>query len=116
MSDIKLFRFSADEAHPLPTHTASLEKELHSLMRKHMECFLAIRFVASEYGTGKIHGGRIDSLGLDENNCPVILEYKRHKNENVINQGLYYLDWLLDHRAEFKLLVLERFGKKLPMP
>ena len=113
MSDIKLFQFSADDAHPLPSHTAPLERELHNLMQKHMECFLGIRFVASEYGTGKIHGGRIDSLGLDENNCPVILEYKRHKNENVINQGLYYLDWLLDHRAEFKLLVLDRFGREI---
>ncbi|MGE9986382.1 DUF5655 domain-containing protein [Desulfovibrio sp. SGI.169] len=113
MSDIKLFQFSADEAHPLPGHTAPRERELHNLMQKHMECFLGIRFVASEYGTGRIHGGRIDSLGLDENNCPVILEYKRHKNENVINQGLYYLDWLLDHRAEFKLLVLDRFGREI---
>ncbi len=113
MSDIKLFQFSADDAHPLPSHTAPLEKELHNLMQKHMECFLGIRFVASEYSTGKNHGGRIDSLGLDENNCPVILEYKRQKNENVINQGLYYLDWLLDHRAEFKLLVLDRFGKEI---
>jgi hypothetical protein len=31
-------------------------------------------------------------------------------NENVINQGLFYLDWLLDHKADFKLLVLERYG------
>ena len=113
MSDIKLFQFSADDALPLPSHTAPLERELHNLMQKHMECFLGIRFVASEYSTGRIHGGRIDSLGLDENNCPVILEYKRHKNENVINQGLYYLDWLLDHRAEFKLLVLDRFGREI---
>ncbi len=113
MNDIKLFQFSADAATPLPGHTALLERALHSLMQKHMECFLGIRFVASEYGTGKIHGGRIDSLGLDENNCPVILEYKRQKNENVINQGLYYLDWLLDHRAEFKLLVLDRFGREI---
>lgn len=30
----------------------------------------------------------LDSLGLDENGCPVIVEYKRHSNENVINQGL----------------------------
>lgn len=29
----------------------------------------------------------------------------------MINQGLYYIDWLMDHKAEFKLLVLERFGK-----
>lgn len=33
-------------------------------------------------------------------------------NENVINQGLYYLDWLLDHKAEFELLVLKKLGKE----
>ena len=54
---------------------------------------------------------RPDTLGLDDNDCPVILEYKRSLNENVINQGLFYLNWLMDHQAEFKLLVLERFGR-----
>lgn len=71
---------------------------------------LNIRFIASEHFTGKTHGGRIDSLGLDENSCPVILEYKRSVGENVINQGLFYLDWLMDHKAEFKLLVLDKLG------
>lgn len=112
MSDIKLFRFSPEGAAPLPARTALVERELHDLMEKHMQCFLGIRFVAHEFSTGKIHRGRIDSLGLDENNCPVILEYKRRLNENVINQGLYYLDWLLDHQADFKLLVLERYGQE----
>ena len=37
-------------------------------------------------------------------------EYKRALNENVINQGLFYLDWLLDHKADFKLLVMDQFG------
>ena len=32
--------------------------------------------------------------GIDENCSPVIIEYKRALNENVINQGLFYLDWL----------------------
>ena len=113
MSDIKLFRFSKDSAEELTGSFASAERKIHELMEKHMECFLGIRFVAHEYSTGPNHKGRIDSLGLDENCCPVIIEYKRHSNENVINQGLYYLDWLLDHKAEFKLLVLERFGKEV---
>lgn len=111
MSDIKLFRFSSDAAKELAGRSALVERELHDLMEKHMECFLGIRFVAHEYSTGKNHRGRIDSLGLDENCCPVIIEYKRHTNENVINQGLYYLDWLLDHQAEFKLLVMERYSR-----
>lgn len=57
-------------------------------------------------------GGRIDSLGIDENNCPVIFEYKRDVNENVINQGLFYLDWLIDHQGDFTLLVMRRLGKE----
>ena len=57
------------------------------------------------------HGGRIDTLGIDENGSPVIIEYKRSMNENVINQGLFYLDWLLDHKAEFELLVLKNLDK-----
>ena len=113
MSDIKLFRFSKDKAEELAGRSALVERELHDLMEKHMECFLGIRFVANEHSTGQKHKGRIDSLGLDENCCPVIIEYKRQSNENVINQGLYYLDWLLDHKAEFEMLVLERFGKEV---
>ena len=71
---------------------------------------MGVRLLGSEYVTGKVHGGRIDTLGIDENAYPVIIEYKRAVNENVVSQGLYYLDWLLDHKAEFKLLVLEKFG------
>ena len=69
--------------------------------------------MASEHITGEKHGGRIDTLGIDENGCPVILEYKRSTNENVINQGLFYLDWLMDHKAEFELLVLDSMGKEV---
>ncbi|WP_373181245.1 hypothetical protein [Clostridium butyricum] len=54
----------------------------------------------------------MDSLGIDENNCPVIFEYKRASNENVINYGLFYLDWLLDHKADFELLVMKTLGKE----
>jgi RecB family endonuclease NucS len=54
---------------------------------------------ATEYETGKAHRGRIDSLGLDENGSPVIFEYKRTSNEDVINQGLFYLDWLMNHKG-----------------
>jgi predicted transport protein len=68
--------------------------------------------LATEYSTGKTHAGRIDTLGIDENGCPVIIEYKRTMNENVINQGLFYLDWLMDHKAEFTLLIMKKFGKE----
>jgi predicted transport protein len=113
MSDIKLFAINADSVDELSGHSALLEKDLQNLIEGQLETFLGVRFLASEYSTGKTHKGRIDSLGLDENNCPVIIEYKRHSNENVINQGLFYLDWLLDHQAEFQLLVMKQLDKEL---
>ncbi len=82
------------------------------LIENHLEEFLGVEFLGSEYSTGKVHGGRIDTLGIDENGCPVIIEYKRAMNENVINQGLFYLNWLMDHRGEFELCVLKKLGKK----
>ena len=36
--------------------------------------------------------------------------YKRALNENVISQGLFYLDWLMDHQGEFALQVLKILG------
>lgn len=110
MSDIKLFRLSSGQATELQGSASDLEKPLQTLIEANLQPLLNIRFLASEYSTGKTHGGRIDSLGLDENDCPVILEYKRSVGENVINQGLFYLDWLMDHQAEFKLLVMDKLG------
>lgn len=111
MSDIKLFRLQSGKAVELQGDASDLEKPLQTLIEANLNTLLGIRFLATEYPTGKTHAGRIDSLGLDENNCPVILEYKRSVGENVINQGLFYLSWLMDHQAEFKLLVMDRLGK-----
>lgn len=113
MSDIKLFRYNADSVNELAGKAALIEKQIQQLIESRMDAFLGVNFLASEYSTGKTHRGRIDSLGLDENGCPVIVEYKRHTNENVINQGLFYLDWLLDHQAEFRWLVMEKLGKDI---
>lgn len=110
MSDQKLFRLSDGIATELAGTSVALEKSLQVIVERNMETLFGVRFLASEYSTGAKHGGRIDSLGIDENSSPVIFEYKRAVNENVINQGLFYLDWLLDHRAEFQLFVMKKLG------
>jgi predicted transport protein len=112
LSDIKLFKLKNNSVTELEGQSIAVEKSLQALIEKNCEEFLGVRFLKSEYETGKQHGGRIDSLGIDENNSPVIIEYKRSTNENVINQGLFYLDWLLDHKAEFQVMVMERYGKE----
>ncbi len=113
MSDIKLFRVNGGAAEEILGSALAIEKSLQTLIERNLEPMLGVRFVASEHSTGKIHGGRIDTLGLDENGSPVIVEYKRASNENVINQGLFYLDWLLDHRAEFTLLAMKMLGPEV---
>src|SRR5215211_6063283 len=112
MSDIKLFRIAEGSVTQLAGTSVAVEKSLQQLIETHLEELLGVRFLQSEYSTGKTHGGRIDTLGLDENGYPVIVEYKRSLNENVINQGLYYLDWLMDHKGEFTLLVQTKLGKE----
>lgn len=108
MADLKLFNIKGS-VEELPSKQVTLEKELQKLLEDNMQTFFGVTFLKSEY---KITNGRMDSIGIDENNCPVIFEYKRSVNENVINQGLFYLDWLLDHKADFKLLVMEVLGQK----
>lgn len=110
MADLKLFKIDSREVIELDGRSLALEKSLQNILEENLETFIGVRFLASEYITGKSHGGRIDTLGIDENNFPVIIEYKRSMNENVINQGLYYLDWLMDHKAEFELMVMNKFG------
>lgn len=113
MSDIKLFQLGVSGPTELIAQPAAVEKSLQNLLEKNLEAFLGVRMLGSEHTTGKAHGGRIDTLGIDENNSPVIIEYKRALNENVINQGLFYLDWLLDHRAEFTLLAMTILGPEM---
>ncbi len=112
MSDIKLFRLGNGGVQNLGGESVAVEKSLQVLMEKNLDALLGVRLLASEFRTGKTHGGRIDTLGMDEDGSPVIVEYKRALNENVINQGLFYLDWLMDHRAEFELLVLKTLGEE----
>jgi len=112
MSDIKLFNIQGKKVSELSGSSVELEKSLQTLIENNLEAFLGVRFLTTEHPTGLRQRGRIDTLGIDENGCPVIIEYKRSSNENVINQGLYYLDWLLDHKSDFRLLVLEKFGKQ----
>lgn len=71
------------------SYRKSVERELQNIIEKNMFEFFGVRFLQSEY---RIDNGRMDSIGIDENNCPVIFEYKFHSNENVINQGLFYLN------------------------
>ena len=107
---MRLFTLGDGGAVEVAPRALEYERDLQGLVEANMEALLGVRFLASEYGTGPVHGGRIDSLGIDENGAPVVVEYKRGCDAGVVNQGLFYLAWLADHRAEFEALVRDRLG------
>ena len=78
------------------------ERNVQRLFENNLSAILDVDFLATEYSTS--FGGRIDTIGIDKSGSPAIIEYKRSQNDNVINQGLSYLRWLLDHQADFEVL------------
>ncbi|WP_399890776.1 DUF5655 domain-containing protein [Streptomyces sp. BBFR51] len=106
MTDLKLFRLDADGRDiELRGSTVALEVELQRRVEAGLEQMLGIRFVASEYTTGPWHRGRIDTLGLDENGSPVVIEFKKGSDSGVMSQAVSYLGWLRSAQHEFEALV-----------
>lgn len=76
MTDLKVFRLDSDGRDvELRGSTVTRERELQRRVEASLEEMLGVRFLASEYPTGPWHQGRIDTLGLDENNVPVVVEF-----------------------------------------
>lgn len=81
------------------------EKELQALLEQNLSPTFNCQFVASEFSTGPVHGGRIDTLAISEDRSPVIIEYKVVESSQLINQSLFYLAWLRDHKGDFEVAV-----------
>lgn len=84
------------------------EAELRDFFAENLDEILGVKFLEKEYPTTD---GRIDTLGIDENNSPVIVEYKWKENEEILAQGLFYFNWLMKNKKHFELLVDNKFRK-----
>lgn len=109
MKKLRLFHVADGKVERQPASLFQYEKELQDLLEQHLHDFLGVHFLAREFATDS---GYIDTLGIDDAGRPVIIEYKRSMNQAVVVQGLDYLDWLLDRRADFRLLVMEKLGNE----
>jgi len=89
------------------------EKELHHLIERSLEVVFNCQVVATEFSTGAQHAGRIDTLALSEDGNPVIIEYKVVESSDLINQSLFYLSWIHDHRGDFEMAAHKRLGPKV---
>jgi Uncharacterized conserved protein len=107
-----IFKKEDGKLKKLKSNTFTKEKTLQNLIEQNLLEVLDLHFLATEYSTTV--GGRIDTIAVDSNGAPVIIEYKLTKNENVINQALSYLRWLKAQKVEFfEMLVIKKLGKEL---
>jgi hypothetical protein len=83
------------------------EAALQALFDHNLEDITGVRLIESQY---PIPNGRIDSLGIDEQATPVVIEYKWGCDPGAIIQGLFYLRWVRDNRRSFEMLVREKLG------
>jgi predicted transport protein len=111
MSELRLFNLEGKGVHESHPKAFKLEKEIQDLFEKNLEALLGVRFVASEFVAGA--GNRIDTLGIDENNFPVVIEYKLDKHKTVINQGVAYLVWIKNHQEAYWKAVFSKLGQKV---
>lgn len=96
-----LFKLQNNKAVKIEKRTV-VERDVQRLFEENLSEVLGIYFLDTEFAT---NGGRIDTIGIDQNGSPVIIEYKRSQNDSVINQATWYLEWLLDHKEKFEKLV-----------
>ncbi len=100
-----IFEIKDKKVHRIKPTEFKLEKDLQNLVEQNLEIFFNCRYVATEFSTGSIHSGRIDTLAISEDNNPVIIEYKKVASSELINQSLYYLHWITDHKGDFQIAV-----------
>jgi hypothetical protein len=105
-----LFSYDENQVQPLASWQPALEKGLQTFIEKNLEPLMRVRFLASEWSLLDDQNGRIDTIGLDQDGFPVIIEYKKVTTVNVLNQALFYQASLLRHKAEFHYLVERVLG------
>ncbi|MDI6403130.1 DUF5655 domain-containing protein [Balneolaceae bacterium ANBcel3] len=108
-----LFKISEQKLSSVEQSNFATEKELQELIERNLEAVFNCRFVASEFPTGSVHSGRIDTLALSEDLNPVIIEYKKVESSELINQSLYYLSWINDHRGDYEIAVQKALGNNI---
>lgn len=88
-----------------------LEKDIQKLFEVNLTAIMGLELVKSEFS---IKNKRIDTLAFDpEAKAFIIIEYKRDKNYSVVDQGVSYLNLMLEYKADFIVEYNESLKKNL---
>lgn len=98
-----VFEINNKKAKKVNSKEFANEIELHKLIDNNLQEIFGIRYLKDEYITAK--HGRIETLGIDESNRPVVIEYKRTKEKGQLVQANRYITWVKQNPDSFELLV-----------
>lgn len=108
-----LFTVSKTNLQQVAQSKFTSERILQQLVERNLDTVFKCRLVATEFSTGAQHAGRIDTLALSEDDNPVIIEYKVVESSDLVNQSLFYLSWIQDHRGDFEIAAQKALGSKV---
>lgn len=106
-----LFKTNKQNLSSLKELPFKLERDLQKVFEANLAELTGLTLVKSEF---TIKNYRIDTLAFDEEaKAFVVIEYKRSNSNSVVDQGIAYLNLMLDYKAEFIVEYNERFNKSL---
>ncbi len=97
-----LFEIKNSKAKKINHKEFKNELELHQLIDKNLEEIFGVRYIKDEHITDK--HGRIETLGIDESNRPIVIEYKRTKEKGQLVQANRYMTWIRQNPDSFELI------------
>jgi predicted transport protein len=97
-----IFDIKKGKAVKINTRDFKSELELHQLIDKNLEEIFEIRYIKDEHITDK--HGRIETLGIDSSNRPVVIEYKKTIEKGQLAQANRYVAWIKQNPDSFELL------------
>lgn len=105
MEDFMIFNRDTDRLSFVKEIEFKIEKDIQKLVEKNLDVLFKLSFLTTEF---PIEGYRFDTVAFNrETNSFVIIEYKRGRNESLVDQGYAYLYILLNRKADFVLLFNE---------
>lgn len=96
---MRLFHQNKNKLSGLKEIPFKLEKDIQKIFEANLEHITGYKLIKSEF---VIKSNRIDTLAFDdENKSFIIIEYKRDRNYSVVDQGVSYLNLMLEYKADF---------------
>ncbi len=98
---MQIYNIQNDKLIELEEKTFKLERDIQNIFENNLQTVMGLKLICSER---TIKNRRIDTLAFDEQaNAFVIIEYKRDRNSSVFDQGITYLQLMLQNKADFVL-------------